>query len=242
VSNHITSLVWEIPFPTPTQKLLMLRIADYSDDDGGGIYPSIEHLSRQTGSKQRQTQYALRALEKCELLSKITQGGTGPKKTNTWHINVELLLKLAFQELVLEGKHDTLRAVENKGAIFAPPTLKRVQSAALRVQSATDKGATHCTQSLGILSKDPKACADARDEPRSAPVEKVRAKFEITERDPQWSKWISEIQSSGRDDLLEAAKQNKSIQVSSRWPSEGLQGLISAGPINFTDRMLGEQS
>jgi DNA-binding Lrp family transcriptional regulator len=150
------SLIWEINFPTATQKLLMLRVSDYADDDGSGVYPAIPEVSRQIGTSERQVQYAIKALEEVGLLSRITVGGGKRRSTNVWTINVDVIAKLALQEVVLNGTHDSLELVENRGAIIAPRTLQRVQSRLQRVkptspvgvQSATSTGEAHFTLTL----------------------------------------------------------------------------------------------
>jgi hypothetical protein len=244
MSVELTSLAWRVKFPSPTQKLVLLRLADFASDNGFGVFPSIARLADEVGASERQIQYALRALEGCELISR-TDASKSTKKTNEWTIDVELLIKLALRELVLHGKHDTLVLVENKGAIFAPHEHLRVQSATIRVQSATEKGAMGCTQTKENQNNNQiRADARASDEARASPAQWSSAipSFPITPRDPQWSAWLQRMDMANRSDLVDAAISSEEILVSSKWPKEGLQGLQSVGSVNITDRITGDRS
>lgn len=250
MSIHLMSLVWEVDFATPTQKLVMLRLADYADDDGNSVFPSIERLARQVGASKRQTQYAVRALETVGLMVCLHKGGNGPKDTNRWKMDVELLLKLAFQELKLNGSHDALEAVENKGANIAPYILRRVQSAALRVQSATDKGATHCTQPSITLQKDSSLARERAevgnfDLGTSEGVEVARAPkpaavtFVVKAGDPQWKRWVEWYQANRPDRVGEMLAFGRITCFKSRWPSDDcIPPRIESGGPKLTPKSL----
>lgn len=223
MSVHLSALVWEIEFPTSTQKLLLLRVADYADDDGAGIYPSIAEVARQIGASERQIQYAIRAFEGVKILDRVKDGGTGPTRTNVWRINVDLLGQLALQEMKLVGSHDCLQAVDNEGAIIAPRTLLRVQSRLLRVQSATDKGAMGRTQSLSKnhqlepSSAGERACETSASAPPA--LKKPVTIFHLTPSDAQWSHWLTWLTDRDRRDLAIAAEEARRMTVTgSNWP------------------------
>ena len=244
MSVHLTSLVWEVAFPTSTQKLLLLRVADYADDDGSGIYPSIPEVARQVGASERQIQYAIRAFEGVSLIERVTEGGSGPKRTNVWTINVDLLAELALQEKKLTGSHDALEAVDNTGAIIAPRTLARVQSRLLRVQSATAKGAMGFTQTKENQNIEQK---DARERVREGDAPAPRAqkavpRFDLEPCDSQWSHWMTWMTDKDRRDLVVAAEATGLITVTgSKWPQEGsAMPSIATAAQSYTSRMLGE--
>lgn len=254
MSIHLMSLVWEVEFATPTQKLIMLRLADYADDDGNSVFPSIERLARQVGASKRQTQYAVRAIEGCGLLTCLHKGGNGPKDTNRWQIDVDLIIKLAYQELKLNGGHDQLEVVENKGANIAPYVLRRVQSATLRVQSATDKGAMGCTQPFKDPSDRPLVPADAgakenfdlsssevkseESRPPRPPRPPART-FVVKAGDPAWKQWIEWYQANRPDRVGEVLATGRITVFNSRWPSDGcLAPRIESGGPRLTKRSL----
>ena len=82
MSIQLMSLVWEIDFPTPTQKLLMLRYADYANDQGDSIFPSTDELARQCQVTKRGAQYVIQGFRNINLLELVHGGGFGPKDTN----------------------------------------------------------------------------------------------------------------------------------------------------------------
>ena len=225
MSGHLAALIWEIDFPTSTQKLLMLRLADYADDHGRGIYPSIPEVARQVGASERQIQYALKALEAVKLIDRVTFGGTGPQRTNVWTINVDLVAQLALQELVLNGAHNELEVVENGGAIIAPRILARVQSRLKRVKPIAPMGEAHCTQATIEPNLEPKS-AGAHATRRAA-----RRAIEVKAGDISWSEWLEAIEINlGAEARITAAQIGK-ITVEARWPSDDvLMPIIPRNP------------
>lgn len=214
MSGHLAALIWEIDFPTSTQKLLMLRLADYADDHGRGIYPSIPEVARQVGASERQIQYALKALEAVKLIDRVTFGGTGPQRTNVWTINVDLVAPLALQELVLIGAHNELEVVENGGAIIAPRILVRVQSRLKRVKPIAPMGEAHCTQATIEPNLEPKSAGSPATRRAAS-----RALI-VKEGDISWSEWLEAIERNlGTPARVAAARLGK-ITVEARWPTD----------------------
>jgi hypothetical protein len=218
MSKHVESLVWEVAFPTSTQKLLMLRVADYADDDGQGVYPSIAEVARQTGASERQVQYAIRSLETCGLLERVQDGGTKDRRTNVWRVNVDLLARLALQELVLQGTYDSLEAVENEGAIIAPRTLARVQFRAERVRSAAGGGAARRTQTLTEPELEPLAREGARAT-ESAARPRLRVPRLVTASDDEWPRWLNWLSNDGKHSAREQFEAEGEMVVFQPYPS-----------------------
>lgn len=48
MSFHVMSLVWAKPKLHPTRKLVLLALADYANDDGGSIFPSMNTIARRS--------------------------------------------------------------------------------------------------------------------------------------------------------------------------------------------------
>ena len=236
MSIHLMSLVWKVKFPSQTQKLLMMRIADFAHEDGTGVYPAIDTIAEDIGASRRQTQYAIKALESCTLIDRIKLGGSKKQKTNVWQINNDMLVQLALREVSLNGAHDKLEAVENKGAIIAPRDLLRVQLIAERVQSATQKGAISSTQTtINHHLESSGACADARDGSRTAPAGKPITSLTVERGDASWSAWMERL----KPEQIRAAEQRGRIEVSKRWPVDDAV-LHTKLKHDHTDRMLGE--
>jgi hypothetical protein len=70
------SWVWDLPV-TPTEKLVLLALADHAQDDGGGAYPSVATLSRKTGLSDRMVRYVLSRKSKQGLLAKTGNDRSG---------------------------------------------------------------------------------------------------------------------------------------------------------------------
>ena len=251
------SLVWDVKFPTQGQKLVMLRMADYANDDGESVFPSNDEVARQCGLTKRGAQYILLGFHNCGLMVVTEKGGFGQKKkTNRRKIDVEMLIDLALTNRILEGSKDELRAVDNKGELSAPLNLARVHQRAARVNQRTLKGEPGFIQSTNNHQLEPSsASADARDSSRTAHAvdEKPLTMFELTPADVTWKIWLTLMDAKGRTDLADEAIEAGKIQVRTKWPDpeRGLQGLIVDKPLaksksktkpraDYTNRMLGE--
>ena len=67
---------------TPTQKLILVGIANHDGD--GGAWPSVKTLARYAGIKERAVQYALTELEKKGYIVRhLNQGGTARTKDHS---------------------------------------------------------------------------------------------------------------------------------------------------------------
>ena len=70
------SAVFESQTLPPTERLIMLALADHADDDGR-CYPSIQRLCQRTGLSERAVRTNLRALEKSGYVRTKKGGGRG---------------------------------------------------------------------------------------------------------------------------------------------------------------------
>ncbi len=82
MSIRVMSLVWEINFPTHSQKLIALKLADYASDHGASIFPAVSTLARHTGSDERTVQRVMKAFRDCGLIELVKEGGAGPNYLN----------------------------------------------------------------------------------------------------------------------------------------------------------------
>lgn len=69
----------------PTQRLILLALADHADDSGR-CYPSIERLCARTGLKPRSVQTNIRALVEAGYL--CIEERAGPRGCNVFHVTV----------------------------------------------------------------------------------------------------------------------------------------------------------
>ncbi len=149
--------------------LLALALADFSDDDGGKVFPSIPALARKTRQSERSVQYQLRRMEKIGFISvaEISAGGRirGRKyKSTEYKIHLEFFTKSAKNTPPRgnEGGNTENASSDNhrKGANSAPidetlmdteylangensaPLMERCNLEHVTVQSETLNGAT----------------------------------------------------------------------------------------------------
>lgn len=153
------SVVWELPIE-PTQKLLLLAIADHADDLGGNAYPSVPRLAERCSVSERTVQYALRKLER--------DGWIAVQRRATRHqptcYRVDLRPKSEGDE-VPRGADPAPLDGEVRGADPAPLE-------PLGVQSATSRGATDDVEGCNPLHPnrpEPSENQEGSGERREAP-------------------------------------------------------------------------
>lgn len=75
MSVHVSSAVWKIEGVTPTDKLILLKLADHANDDGE-CWPSIRRMVRETCLAKTTVCRRLRELEADGVIVRIRRGGT----------------------------------------------------------------------------------------------------------------------------------------------------------------------
>jgi hypothetical protein len=115
MSVKIMGLVWDTPME-PSQKFVLLALADHADHEGNNAYPSLGLLARKTGYAERHVRRTLRLLEESKY---IERGELSVRRTYTYSIIVARL-----------GKGDTESAPPDTESpsprTYGPPT--RTQS------------------------------------------------------------------------------------------------------------------
>lgn len=76
MSIRALSLTWEAFEGSGGELLLALALADFADDDGASIYPSVARLARKTRRSRRAVQLGLRRLEARGWLERVAEAGT----------------------------------------------------------------------------------------------------------------------------------------------------------------------
>lgn len=70
MSVKVITQVWDADLSRP-QLLVMLALADWSDDEGGGVYPSINRLAYKTGYSPRNIRRLMAQLRKSGVLVRV---------------------------------------------------------------------------------------------------------------------------------------------------------------------------
>lgn len=218
------SLVWDIRWPTQNHLLVMLKLADHANDDGGRVFPSVATIAAQAQCSERTVQNVLKAFRDCGLASVVKQGsGSTP---NLYELNVDLIRALSGR--TLEGCADHIELpvgiVEQTGATVAPLEFAPVQP-------ATERGATGDNRGAKLLhpnhqkqpSREPSTRERAKDLKSDLGSEGAQAAkttlpcFTITPADSSWAEWIEHLRTLG-DGLAFDANARKRIKASSRYP------------------------
>lgn len=69
------TVAWRLQGLTPTQKLVLLSLADNASD-AGECYPSVAQIAQRTGLSDRAVQKTVASLQELHLLTRITRPGT----------------------------------------------------------------------------------------------------------------------------------------------------------------------
>jgi hypothetical protein len=94
MSIKVMSLVWE-SFPRGgSEKLVMLAMADFANDQGGSVHPSISLIGRKCSLSRSQARRIVHALIKEGYLCVIgNQNGGAPSSTRRYQINLSMLTR-----------------------------------------------------------------------------------------------------------------------------------------------------
>ena len=91
MSGLVMGLVWELDFNAAAkferpEKYVLLAYADHADQNGGGIWPSIDLIAKKTGYSERMVQMITRDLE---IAGYLVRDGLGQRGTNRYRIPVK---------------------------------------------------------------------------------------------------------------------------------------------------------
>lgn len=147
MSIKLMTMVWDVTFPTQSQKLIALKMADYASDHGGSIFPAVNTVAKHAGCDERTAQRVLKAFISVGFIALVKSGGRGPRATNRWQIDIEMLTALSRGDWVLAGDGKSLLLDKSKGDILSGnPTGGTPSGDELRVTPVSAKGDTGVTQ------------------------------------------------------------------------------------------------
>ncbi|MEX2629503.1 MAG: helix-turn-helix domain-containing protein [Tistlia sp.] len=76
----------------PTQKMILVAMADCADTEEGNIFPSVATLALRTGYSEETVKRVRRDLRVEQVLVRDAEGGQGPGSTATYRIDIDRLL------------------------------------------------------------------------------------------------------------------------------------------------------
>lgn len=87
MSIKIMSQVWDYQFE-PSAMVIALALADWADDDGGSIFPSVARIAWKTKLKDRAVQYHLAEFRRIGLLVPVKNATGGRGKTVEYRMDI----------------------------------------------------------------------------------------------------------------------------------------------------------
>lgn len=133
MSVKVSALIWKIPMAS-LDKLLLLRLADFADDDGGRIFPAVATVARDCGMSERGAQYILKKFIDKGLLLIVGNETGGRGRPRHYAIDLDRAEEMAGPE----GDGERVQRVQE------PCTLNghdKDPQTPQRVQATTEKGA-----------------------------------------------------------------------------------------------------
>nr|WP_153428676.1 helix-turn-helix domain-containing protein [Sinorhizobium meliloti] len=91
------------------RKMLAVRLADFADDDGKGIWPTVGRLARETELSERTVQRILSEFVDEGLLIVRKKGGWKPGEGTRYDFNMSALGRLQAAKMAVEGCHGVTR-------------------------------------------------------------------------------------------------------------------------------------
>lgn len=221
MSISLMTLVWKIPFPTSTQMVIALKLADHADDDGSKIYPGRASLADRARCSESTVKATLKLFREAGILVVLEEGGKGPRHTTKYMMNVGLLEAIASGHVSISGGSETIElfmmedGVE-KGAISDPLEIYPVSPLAVRGQPTGRKGSASPPQTF-TNHQEPSLSAGA-----PATLRAARPSIEVKAGDISWLPWLETIERNlGVVARSEVARRGK-VFVAARWPRDDI--------------------
>lgn len=99
MSIKIMTLVWDGLPASGSELLCMLAMADWANDDGGSVHPSMRAIAEKIRVSEKQARRIVQGLVEAGYMSVVgNQFGGAPGTTKQWVINVRKLRELAAQK------------------------------------------------------------------------------------------------------------------------------------------------
>lgn len=180
MSVDVMSAVWKARGLSHTEKLVLLRMADFASDDGTNIYPALDRLAGDTGCSRRTVQSTLRALEALGLIT--IHYKAGPHGTNRYDIDVANLARCSdctvpSVDLATDGMERGNRCTQTVKNQNTPPDPPRGDEASAVIEAMIDR----LLEMKGSWSGDPVRFRKRKRKElarHSANAERLLAKFD----------------------------------------------------------------
>nr|WP_273700199.1 helix-turn-helix domain-containing protein [Ensifer adhaerens] len=107
------SVLFKAHLGSTSRKMLAVRLADFADDDGKGIWPTVARLSRETELSERQVQRILAEFVDEGLLVVKSRGGSKPGEATRYDFSMSAIARLKDPKAKSEGCHGVTHDTES---------------------------------------------------------------------------------------------------------------------------------
>ena len=105
MSIAVMSRLFRAQLGSPNRKMLAIRLADFADDDGRGIWPTVGRLAIETELSERTVQRLLREFVEDGLLVVVAEGGGRPGQATRYDFNMRVLEQFIGAKTTSNGCH-----------------------------------------------------------------------------------------------------------------------------------------
>lgn len=142
MSAFLLGIGFRADMGTCARKLVLLKLIDACDDDGSRIFPAISTIARAAQCSTRQVQRELKAFLDIGLIRLVREGGKGPRSTNEYALDLDVLQLLGKGGWALVASEKRPDAAAEKGDTVSPldDTEKGDTGSTERVTLETAKG------------------------------------------------------------------------------------------------------
>ena len=187
MSIAVMTRLFKVQLGTAGRKMLAIRLGDFADDEGRGIWPSVGRLATETDLSPRQVQRLLADFVNEGLLVIVKEGGGGRGTTTRYDFDMDKV-----ERLIAEQK------AQIKGDTMSPLEGDRVTSTTVKGDIHDSLGCHHVTQTVIEPLDKPSIEREAREceqEEKSADdistddPSKFEKRVKKIAHDTQWHNW-----------------------------------------------------
>ncbi|MER9130692.1 helix-turn-helix domain-containing protein [Mesorhizobium sp. M0768] len=120
MSAFLLGIGFRADMGTCARKLVLLKLIDACDDDGSRIFPAISTIARAAQCSTRQVQRELKAFLDIGLIRLVREGGKGPRSTNEYTLDLDVLHLLGKGGWALVAADRAGNGEEKKGDTVSP--------------------------------------------------------------------------------------------------------------------------
>ncbi len=105
MSIAVMSRLFKAQIGSPSRKILAIRLGDFADDEGRGIWPTVGRLANETELSERTVQRLLKEFVDEGLLIVVAEGGGRPGQATRYDFDMMKLEALVRGKTVFNGCH-----------------------------------------------------------------------------------------------------------------------------------------